>query len=142
MKRTRQRRRATSGAAILELAILIPLLIMMAMGVIEFGRGMVVEAILTNAAREGARRAAISGASHNAALAAIDAYLHNEGIDDEDGEQDYTATIVPNADAVPKGDPITVTVSISYSDDDVMLGGISTWLGGDTLSAQVVMRKE
>ncbi|MDH3717274.1 MAG: pilus assembly protein [Planctomycetota bacterium] len=133
MKRTRHRRKASSGAAILELAILIPLLIMMAMGIIEFGRGMVVQSILTNAAREGGRRAAISGASHNVALAAIDDYLANEGI------TGHTPTIVPNADTVPKGDPITVTVSVPYTSVDY---GRLTWLGDNTLSAQVVMRKE
>ena len=133
MKRTQIGREARSGAAILELAILLPLLTMMAMGLIEFGRAMVVQEILTNAAREGGRRASISGTSHAAALAAIDAYMANEGI------TAHTRTIVPNSNTVAKGDPITVTVSVAYAAVDY---GILFWLGDNTLNVQVVMRKE
>ena len=106
---------------------------LMAMGIIEFGRAMVVQEILTNAAREGARRASISGTSNNAALAVIDAYMANEGI------SGHTRTIVPNSNTVAKGEPITVTVSVAYTAVDY---GILFWLGDNTLNAQVVMRKE
>ncbi len=127
-------RRDRRGAAILELALLLPLLMMLVLGILEFGRALVVQEILTNAAREGARRAAISGASHDAALAAIDNYLANEGI------TGHTSSIVPNANTVAEGDPVTVTVSVAYTEVD--FGIVLTWLGDNTLNAYVVMRKE
>lgn len=47
------------GAVAVEMAILLPLLLLILMGIIEFGRVFNVQISLTQAAREGARHAAI-----------------------------------------------------------------------------------
>ncbi|MBJ6751365.1 TadE/TadG family type IV pilus assembly protein [Geomonas anaerohicana] len=44
----------------MELAILLPLLLLIVFGITEFGRAMYIKNSLTNAAREGARRASVS----------------------------------------------------------------------------------
>ena len=47
------------GAVAVEMAILLPLLLLIVIGIIEFGRVLNVQVSLTEAAREGAREAAI-----------------------------------------------------------------------------------
>lgn len=49
------------GAAAVEFAILLPLLLMLVLGTIEFGRAYNAQITLTNAARDGVRVMAISG---------------------------------------------------------------------------------
>jgi Flp pilus assembly protein TadG len=54
-------RKDTRGAQVVEFAIVVPLLLMLVMGMIDFGRGFFSYIIITNAAREGARVAAVGG---------------------------------------------------------------------------------
>ncbi|WP_026549089.1 TadE/TadG family type IV pilus assembly protein [Arthrobacter sp. Br18] len=55
MKRTNRER----GAVALEMALVLPVLLLILVGILEFGRVMNVQVSLTQAAREGARHAAI-----------------------------------------------------------------------------------
>ncbi|NMC73943.1 MAG: hypothetical protein GYA56_06245 [Geobacteraceae bacterium] len=48
------------GQALVELAILLPLLLMLVLGIFEFGRAMYIKNTLTHAARAGARAAVVS----------------------------------------------------------------------------------
>ena len=52
-------RRKEKGAVAVEMAIVLPLLLLILLGVIEFGRALNVQISLSQAAREGARHAAI-----------------------------------------------------------------------------------
>ena len=47
--------RSESGASAVEFALLLPVLMMILFGIIEFGLALYRQAILTNASREGAR---------------------------------------------------------------------------------------
>jgi TadE-like protein len=58
MKTTRARQ-SEKGAALLEAAVTIPILLLIAVGIFEFGRAYQTWQVLTNAAREGARVAVI-----------------------------------------------------------------------------------
>lgn len=58
-----RRRRTERGAAMVEFAILLPLLLLVIAGIVDLGRAFFTEVALTNAAREGARAAAISTAT-------------------------------------------------------------------------------
>lgn len=59
MKRYRNQR----GAALLEAAITIPIILLISVGIFEFGRAYQTWQVLTNAAREGARLAVINGST-------------------------------------------------------------------------------
>lgn len=50
---------ATRGAAAVEFALVLPLLLLVVGGVVDFGRALYTNVILTNAAREGARAAVV-----------------------------------------------------------------------------------
>src|SRR5206468_2029837 len=58
-------RRKRGAAAAVEFALVAPVLLLFVLGIIEFGRLMMVEQILTNAAREGARRAVMANATQS-----------------------------------------------------------------------------
>ena len=62
MTRTRFRK-DERGAALLETAITIPLILLICVGIFEFGRAYQTSQVLTNAAREGARVAILAGVS-------------------------------------------------------------------------------
>jgi len=52
-------RRCDSGQAVVEMALLLPFLLLFVVGIIEFGRAYHVKHVVTDAAREGARRAVV-----------------------------------------------------------------------------------
>ena len=60
---TARRRRTDSGAATVELALLLPLLLVLVFGIIDFGRAFNAQVTLSEAAREGARLAAVCNSS-------------------------------------------------------------------------------
>lgn len=66
-------RASERGAVAVELAILAPVLIMILMGIMEFGRAYNVQVSLTNAAREGVRNMAINNNQATARAAAKNA---------------------------------------------------------------------
>ena len=53
--RKKEKARSEGGAAALEMALLLPLLLLLIMGILEFGYVFFVDLTLTNAVREGAR---------------------------------------------------------------------------------------
>ncbi len=79
MIRTVSRKRRRAVAAV-ELAIVLPILILALVGIIEFGRAVMVQQIITNAAREGARRAILPGAKTTSVLTLVETYLDNTSV--------------------------------------------------------------
>ena len=63
------------GAALLEVAMTLPLLLLVAVGIFEFGRAYQTWQILTNAAREGARIAVLPGIDDEAVEDRVQQYL-------------------------------------------------------------------
>jgi Flp pilus assembly protein TadG len=108
------------------------------MGMIEIGRAVMVEQILTNASREGARVAVLDSTTPTAGVVSskVTTYLQNAGI------TGATVTINPSEPtSAGYGAPVTVTVQIPYSK--------VTWLptpwfipGSKNLTASTVMRRE
>jgi len=56
-----KRMRSEQGAALLEAAITVPIILLISVGIFEFGRAYQTWQVLTNAAREGARIAVLTG---------------------------------------------------------------------------------
>ncbi|WP_407709787.1 TadE/TadG family type IV pilus assembly protein [Arthrobacter nitrophenolicus] len=94
------------GAVAVEMAIVLPLLLLILLGIIEFGRVYNVQVSLTQAAREGARYAAIHHADAGldvqaTALAAAPA-LSGLGV-----------SVTDNASSCSSGSDVQVTTSVS-----------------------------
>lgn len=103
-------RRARAGAAAVEFAFVAPVFFVIVLAVFEFGRAMMVQAILTSAAERGARTGAMSGAQTSDVTSTVSSFLTNSGING-------ATTIVtpsPPSSAYP-GQTINVTVSVPYA---------------------------
>ena len=93
------------GAALAELALTLLLLMTIVFGIFEYGRAMYITNILNNAAREGARRAAVSSAPIN-----VDAYVTScIPFDDKTGLE-----ISTNPSAPSTGASVTITVTLPF----------------------------
>lgn len=131
-------RRNRRGAAAVEFAIVAPIFFLMVFGMVEFGRMVMVQQIITNASREGARMAVLDGATTNEITTSVEEYLANASIG---AAASPTVTVDPDPpSSAGYGDPVTVTVSVGF--DQVSWLPSPMFLGGKTLSASSVMRRE
>jgi Flp pilus assembly protein TadG len=137
-KACRSCRRNRQGAAAVEFAIVAPLFFLMVFGMIEFGRAVMVQQVLTNASREGARVAVLDSQTPTASQVAstVTTYLQNAGI------SGATITINPTEPTTAGyGAPVTVQVQIPFA--SVSWLPAPWFLGGNTkLRASTVMRRE
>ena len=104
VRRSRERRR---GAAAAEFAVVLPVFVLLIFGILEFGRMIMVQQILTNASREGARLACIDGSTESNVQTAVTEFLTNASV------TGVTVTCTPStlSSATP-GSQITVQTSV------------------------------
>jgi Flp pilus assembly protein TadG len=141
------RNKSERGAALLEAAITIPMLLLVAVGIFEFGRAYQTWQVLTNAAREGARIAVLPDPTTGTAEARVRQYME----DGQLGAAD-SATIGVNRSAVldVNGRSVSASeVTIDYPFSFIVLQPVArlvapqTSLGGAVvMHAQAVMRNE
>lgn len=136
-RKPRQRGRLQArrrGAAAVELAVIAPLLLILFQGMVEVSRGLMVQQILTNAAREGARESILEGATISDVERAVADYLDGSSI------SGATVAVSPNPATVEARDPVTVTVSVPHANVKWLTAGFMS----DTalLSARCTMRSE
>ena len=118
-----------------EFALVSPLFLCLIVGIVEVGRAVVVQQLLTNASREGARYAGYDTTTQTSTVtSAVNAYLTDAGI------IGATTTISPDLSTVADGQPVTVSVSISFT--KVSLLPTPILLGNKTLQATSVMCRE
>lgn len=108
--RVRMKGKRRSGAALVELALVIPLFLTLVFGMMEMARLGMVAQQLTGAAREGCRVAVLPGKTASDVSARVNAYLSGVGL------PSVTPTVTPsNWTTVSAGTPITVSLSMPYS---------------------------
>src|SRR6266487_5466174 len=83
MSRLRRRLAGEEGTAMLETALTLPLLLVVSVGIFEFGRAYQTWQVLTNAAREGARLAVMPGLASDAVEARVREYMRNGQLPNE-----------------------------------------------------------
>jgi Flp pilus assembly protein TadG len=128
-------RRRRRGAALVEFAIVAPLLFLLILAMVEFGRAVMVEQVLTNAAREGARRGILEQSTAAEVQTTVSDYLRNSSI------PGASVSVSPSSFAhVGFGDPVTVTCSVTYG--QIAWLPAPWFLGGVQLNGQSVMRAE
>jgi len=128
------------GATAVEFAIILPVLVMLLFGIIEFGIILYDKAMITNASREGAR----AGIVYSYPNIIPDSYIIKV-------VKDYCGShlITFGEDSIDDGDiPITraggnLTVTVTYQYDFLVLPNFVTGIVGNmNLSAQTTMRME
>ena len=141
MSRSFRRQR---GAAAVEFAVVAPVFVLLIFGMIEYGRMVMVQQMLTNASREGARRAVLEGATETDVRTVVRNYLTPANIPIASGDitiQIGDPPVAAALDSAEFGDPIHVSVGVNF--------GSVSWLPspmylstGTRMSATSVMRKE
>jgi Flp pilus assembly protein TadG len=123
------------GTAVVEFAVVLPLFFLLIFGMIEFGRMVMVQQVLTNSAREGARVGVLDGSTKSKVDAAVNNYLTAAGISNS------TTTVSPNppSSATSSG-AVTVTVSVPFNSVSWLPSPL--YLGGKTMSFSAAMRRE
>lgn len=143
----RARLRDARGAELVEFALVLPLLLVVFGGIIDFGLLLQRHQVLSNAAREGARLRVLPGYTDADCQARVQAYVR-EGVADPTATPVTTCVIVlltPGA-----GPPFdAMQVNVSYTEQFLVLGPIVNLAGGTwslgssiTLQAQSTMRIE
>jgi Flp pilus assembly protein TadG len=137
--------RRDSGQALVELALALPLLLLILVGIFEFARAYSIKQSLVNAAREGARTAVLPNIStEDTILKVVNNYLSANNIIADDivirGAAD-----TKDIGAIVTGEDVTVTVIDRY--DFILLGPVISLFGGTfrdgvNLGSRATMRKE
>lgn len=134
------RLRDDRGQAIVEFALVAPLLLLLIMGIVEFGRAWNAHQVITDAAREGARYVVIDNplVTVDSARTVIENALGRAGLD-----PNVTGVVIDITEGVNTGDPSIV--NITYPWQFRFLGPLLGWALADAtieLKTSFVMRTE
>ncbi len=130
------RRSGRRGAAIVEMAVVAPLLLTMLFGVMEFGWMFMVHETMTNTARECGRLASLQGVTDAEVQARFLAAMQGTGI------PVTTDMLTISHSTEGSAEVVTIRIQVPYS--QVTITGLSSFLGiGRTnLTSVCSMRKE
>ncbi len=108
-----------SGTAAVELAICLPFLLVIVMGIWEIGRMVTVQQLIANAAREGGRQASAGQASNASVRQYVVNYLNMNGLTGVNLSMVTMANLTASARSEPPTanqlDQFRVTVTVPYS---------------------------
>jgi Flp pilus assembly protein TadG len=142
----RRRLSSARGQALLEAAMTVPLVLVVAVGIFEFGRAYQTWQVLTNAAREGARAAVLPSATTSTIQSRVQQYLVSGQVPNSS-----SATVAVTAGTVNIGTTSAATsiVTVTYPFTFVVLQPVmgllvsgSTVGSAVTLTARAEMRNE
>lgn len=135
-----RRVRRQDGQALIEAAFTLPLLLLICVGIFEFGRAYQTWQILTNAAREGARMAVIPTPEPGAVEQRVRDYMR-------DGKLPKYGAAVVSIDGTAtidvSGSPVSATlVTVDYPFDFIVLKPVASLIkgGSGTLGDSITMR--
>jgi Flp pilus assembly protein TadG len=140
MKRIRNQR----GAALLETAITIPLVLLVTVSIFEFGRAYQTWQVLTNAAREGARVAVLSESTDANVSETVRNYMQS-------GQLQGAATATINIErVVPFGANTASRITVTYPFNFTVLNPVirlvnsssTTGKGTTNMTSSALMRNE
>ena len=139
-----KRMRSERGAALIEAAMIMPMILLISVGIFEFGRAYQTSQVLTNAAREGARLAVLEGPTDADVRARVNQYVTDGGLTSLSD-----ANIQINRLAPLTGSATASTVTITYPFEFMVLNPVvrliapaSTTGAPITLTAATLMRNE
>jgi Flp pilus assembly protein TadG len=135
--------RSERGQALIEMAITLPLLLLVTMAAVEFGRAYQHWQVLTNAAREGARIAVLPGVNDAAVENRVTTYMTSGRLS---APEEATITVTRNTEI---GAGTASTVVVDYPFTFIVLQPIAQLVAGGkavgeplTMSASAMMRNE
>ena len=114
-----QRLRNQRGAALLETAITMPIILLVSVGIFEFGRAYQTWQVLTNAAREGARQAVLIDKTDADVRTTVQNYMKAGGL-----PKFATAGVVIERN-VPLGTNTASKITVNYPFQFMVLNGVA-----------------
>jgi Flp pilus assembly protein TadG len=141
--RNHERRR---GAALVETAIVLPIFLIIIVGIVEFGRALMVAQLLNNAAREGTRVASMAGSTNASVDDAVRTFAASSiGVAADELAVTIEVTAAPgnpdpndDVSVAMKRDLIEVEVQVDFADVSYVPG---EYING-ALRGQAAMRHE
>lgn len=141
--RRRKGRRQDSGQSLVEMAVVLPVLLLLIIGMVEFARAWMFQQLITNIAREGARLAVIPTADQAAVQARVDQLLTAANINPASATVNLTICTGPACTG--QSDIVQVQVPYSFAlvgpIANLVCGGCGA-LSSITLSSSADMRNE
>lgn len=108
-------RKDDRGQAIVELALVLPVILLLIVGVLEFARAWNLHQVMTDAVREGARRAAIADlAPLDSVKAPMWRALVQFGYNPDASHGNAYMDVSPSASFKKSGENVTVTLALPY----------------------------
>jgi Flp pilus assembly protein TadG len=144
----RNRRHRQSGQSLVELAVAVPIFLVIVMGIVDFGIGLKTWIQVTNAAREAARYGAIHCSAGSIDGTPVINLVEQRAVDTATGLTFEAGDITVSSNCDKGHSTESVTVDIDYRYKLISpLGGLMSMLGGDisstiTLSSSADMRME
>jgi Flp pilus assembly protein TadG len=131
-------RKNRRGAAVVEFAIVAPIFFLLIFGMIEFGRVVMVQQLLTNASREGARLGVLNDSTSTQVKDKVVSYLAGTKI--TIAASNVNVVYAADSSGGGGGESVTVTVSVPFNQVSWLPSPM--FLKGKTLSASSGMRRE
>ena len=140
----KKRIRSERGAALLEAALIMPMILLISVGIFEFGRAYQASQVLTNAAREGARLAVLEGRTDGDVRARVNQYVTDGGLTAlSDANIQINRTVALTATATASTVTITYPYAFMVLNPVVRLVTPTSTTGAPiTLTASTLMRNE
>jgi Flp pilus assembly protein TadG len=133
----RQKANRYQGAAAVEAAIVFPLLLLLTLGVIEYGWLFLKTHQITNAARYGARIAIRPGSTITDVINDVDSLMANADMQ----TSGYSVAFIPtDITSVEVGDPVEVKVTVPWA--NISLMNLSFLPTPANIGSSVTMAKE
>jgi Flp pilus assembly protein TadG len=139
------KRKKERGAALIESAITIPIILLVSVSIFDFGRAYQAWQVLTNAAREGARVSIIAGKTDDQVRDAVTQYVRGGGLP-VDADHGLNVNLERS---VEFGSNNASRITVTYGFKFIVLGPIMKMVDGSsnqsnalTMGAVAVMRNE
>jgi TadE-like protein len=150
MNLVRRRVRSERGAELIEFALVFPVLLLLVLGMVEFGFLFQRYEVLTNAAREGARIAVLPGYSFDDVKARVCNYVEGGGVPIAGTCPTPTNPVItPSNTAIALSGGGTVSgkrVVVTYTNTYLFIGPIAAMFGGSystrPITTVAIMRDE
>ncbi len=145
-----RRARGEDGQALIEAALTIPLLLLIAVAIFEFGRAYQTWQILTNAAREGVRMAVLPGSNATDVVDRVRGYMRDGQLPLADADAVTITVNTADAITVSTGTVPASRVTITYPFDYGVLNRVARLVKGSpgaigepvNMQATALMRNE
>jgi Flp pilus assembly protein TadG len=146
MSSTTQRLKSERGAELIEFALVLPMLLLIVLGIVDFGFLFQRMQVMTNAAREGARIAVLQGYASADVEARARGFVQSGGVPTTTTNPavQVTNVTIPTGAGGP-----TMTgkrVEVTYTHQYLFIGPLAGWFAGSFTSVPVrgvaVMRNE